>query len=261
MRDFAPDGAMHGAVVAIGNFDGVHRGHKAVIAVAQARAKALGRPAGVLHLRAASAGLLQSPTAPLFRLTDESSRNCGCSRRPGSIVRSSHPSTRLLAGLYRRPVCHPMCCVERFSWIGEVIGFNFHFGKNRAGTPDFLAAAGAKTTGFPVDVVPPLQDRGQAVSSGPIRQALGAGRARSRQPSFWAILGSCPATVIHGDKRGRELGFPTANLQARRRLWAASRRLCGTGRDSTGAATTAWSKFGRRPMFDSGVVLLEVFVF
>jgi len=108
-------------------------------------------------------------------------------------------------------------------------------------------------------VVPPLQDRGQAVSSGPIRQALGAGaldQAAELLGYPWFVSGR----VIHGDKRGRELGFPTANLRLdaacglRHGVYAV--RVAIGGRRYDGVAN-----FGRRPMFDSGVVLLEVFVF
>ena len=65
--------------------------------------------------------------------------------------------------------------VERFDISGAVIGFNFHFGKNRGGSPDFLAAQGRRF-GFTVDVVPPFEFDGRPVSSGPIRDALAAGR-------------------------------------------------------------------------------------
>src|SRR4029077_1681847 len=100
--------------------------------------------------------------------------------------------------------------VGRFGISGAVIGFNFHFGKNRAGPPDFLAAQGRKF-GFAVDVVAPFELNGRPVSSGPIRDALAAGRLDDAAALLgfpWFVSGE----VIHGDKRGRELGFPTANV-------------------------------------------------
>jgi len=148
--------------------------------------------------------------------------------------------------------------VDRFAVSGAAIGFNFHFGANRAGSPEFLQAQG-KQHGFAVDIVPPLLDRGRPVSSGPIRAALAAGRLGDAAEFLgypWFVSG----TVIHGDKRGRELGFPTANLRLdpacalRHGIYAV--RAAVAGRRYDGVAS-----FGRRPMFDSGAVLLEIFLF
>ena len=147
-----------------------------------------------------------------------------------------------------------------FVWfaIGAVIGFNFHFGKNCAGSPDFLAAEGRKF-GFTVDVIDPFELNGRPVLSGPIRDALAAGRPEEAATLLgfpWFISGE----VIHGDKRGRDLGFPTANLSLdaacalRHGVYAV--RVAVGDRLYDGVAN-----FGRRPMFDSGVVLLEVFLF
>ncbi len=94
---------------------------------------------------------------------------------------------------------------------GAAIGFDFHFGKNRGGSPAFLAEQG-KQLGFAVDIVPPLEDEGRPVSSGAVRTALTEGKvveATELLGAPWFVSGD----VIHGDKRGRELGFPTANLK------------------------------------------------
>ena len=148
--------------------------------------------------------------------------------------------------------------VERFAVAGAAIGFNFHFGASRAGSPDFLVAEG-KRHGFAVDIVPPLRDGGRPVSSQPIREALAAGRLDAAAELLgypWFLSG----TVIHGDKRGRELGFPTANLKPdpscglRYGIYAV--RASVGGRRYDGVAS-----FGRRPMFDAGTVLLEIFLF
>ena len=128
----------------------------------------------------------------------------------------------------------------------------------RAGSPDFLVAEGKKR-GFTVDVVPPFEDNGRSVSSGPIREALAAGRLDEAAELLgypWFVSGQ----VMHGDKRGRELGFPTANLipdatcGLRHGIYAV--RVGRGGRRYDGVAN-----FGRRPMFDTGVVLLEIFLF
>src|SRR5271156_4020135 len=255
VRDTAPDGALWGAVVAMGNFDGVHRGHQAVIVAAEERAKGLGKPAAVLtfepHPRA-----LFNPTEPLFRLTDESAklRLLASTGLDGAIVLTFD---RALAGLTADEFVSRIL-VERFNISGAVIGFNFHFGKNRAGSPDFLAGQGRRF-GFVVDVVPPFEFNGRPVSSGPIRDALAAGR-----PDEAAVLLGFPwfvsGEVIHGDKRGRELGFPTANLS----LDAACGLRHGVYAVRVGLGERRYdgvANFGRRPMFDSGMVLLEVFLF
>jgi riboflavin kinase / FMN adenylyltransferase len=255
VRDSAPDTSLCGAVVAIGNFDGVHRGHKAVIAVALDRARALGRKTAALtfepHPRA-----FFNPKEPLFRLTDEKAklRLLASTGLDGAIVLTFDAA---LASLTAEEFVERIL-VERFAVSGAVIGFNFHFGMSRAGSPDFLIAEGKKW-GFTVDVVPPFEDNGRPVASGPIRAALAAGRVEEAAEFLgypWFVSGE----VIHGDKRGRELGFPTANLKLdaacalRHGIYAV--RLGLGGRRYDGVAS-----FGRRPMFDSGAVLLEVFLF
>ncbi len=255
VRDAAPDDSLRGAVVAIGNFDGVHRGHRAVIAAAIARAKAMGRPAAALtfepHPRA-----YFNPGEPLFRLTDAAAklRLLASTGLDGAIVLSFDAAlARLTAAQFVARVL-----VERFRVSGAVIGFNFHFGMNRAGSPEFLTAQGEKY-GFAVEVVPRFEDNGRPVSSGPIRQALIAGRVEEAAEFLgfpWFVSG----TVIHGDRRGRALGFPTANLSLdaacglRHGVYAV--RAAVGGRRYDGVAS-----FGRRPMFDGGAVLLEVFLF
>ena len=215
VRDFAPAGALHGAVVAIGNFDGVHRGHKAVIAAALARAASLGRPAAALtfepHPRA-----LFNPGEPLFRLTDEAAklRLLAATGLDGAIVLTFDAAlARLTAEDFVGRIL-----VERFAVSGAAIGFNFHFGTHRAGSADFLVAEGRKR-GFAVDVVPRFEDNGRPVSSGPIRDALAAGKLDQAAEFLgypWFVSGA----VIHGDKRGSA---------TRRCLRIAPRHLRGAG--------------------------------
>jgi riboflavin kinase / FMN adenylyltransferase len=255
VRDNAPDSSLRGAVVAIGNFDGVHRGHKAVIAVAHNRAKALGKKAVAMTFEPHPRDFF-NPKERVFRLTDESAklRLLAATGLDGAIVLTFDAAlARLTAEEFVARIL-----VERFAVSGAVIGFNFHFGLKRAGSPDFLMAEGKKF-GFTVDVVPPFEDNGRPVSSGPIRAALAAGRV-DEAAEFLGYLWFVSGKVIHGDKRGRELGFPTANVTLdaacglRHGIYAV--RVGLGGRHYDGVAS-----FGRRPMFDSGVVLLEVFLF
>jgi riboflavin kinase/FMN adenylyltransferase len=255
VRDFAPGEALRGASVAIGNFDGVHRGHKAVIAAALARGRALGKPSAALtfepHPRA-----FFNPDEPLFRLTPEAAklRLLAASGLDGAIVLTFNAE---LAKLSAEDFVARVL-VDRFAISGAAIGFNFHFGANRAGSPEFLQAQ-SRQHGFALDIVPPLLDGGRPVSSGPIRAALAAGRLDDAAEFLgypWFVSG----TVIHGDKRGRELGFPTANLRLdpacalRHGIYAV--RAAVAGRRYDGVAS-----FGRRPMYDTGAVLLEIFLF
>jgi riboflavin kinase/FMN adenylyltransferase len=255
VRDNAPDASLRGAVVAIGNFDGVHRGHKAVIAVAHNRAKALGKKAAAMTFEPHPRDFFD-PKEQLFRLTDEAAklRLLAATGLDGAIVLSFDAAlARLTAEEFVARIL-----VERFAVSGAVIGFNFHFGVSRAGSPDFLIAEGKKC-GFTVDVVPPFEDNGRPVASGPIRAALAAGRVEEAA-EFLGYPWFASGQVIHGDKRGRELGFPTANLTLdaacglRHGIYAVRVGLDGQRYDGV-------ASFGRRPMFDSGVVLLEVFLF
>jgi riboflavin kinase/FMN adenylyltransferase len=139
-----------------------------------------------------------------------------------------------------------------------VIGHNFYFGKNRAGSPDFFTAEAARA-GFTLDIVDQLEDGGRPVSSGQIRAAIEAGRMADAAELLgfpWLATG----TVIHGDHRGRELGFPTANLRldpgCRLRHGIYAVRVGRGAQRLDGVAS-----FGRRPTFDDGAPLLEVFLF
>ena len=255
-HEAAPPGhALHGAVVAIGNFDGVHRGHRAVIAGASARAVALRRPAAALTFEPHPRSFFR-PQEPLFRLTDERNklRLLSTSGLDGAIVLRFDAA---LAALSAEEFIERIL-VAKLAVAGVTIGFDFHFGANRSGSPDYLAAAGVRR-GFAVDVVPRFEDDGRRISSGPIRAALAAGLVKDAAEMLghpWFVTGE----VVHGDKRGRTLGYPTANLALdptcglRHGIYAVRIRL-GTRR-LTGVAS-----FGRRPMFDVGTVLLEVFVF
>ena len=248
-------GPLAGAVVAIGNFDGVHRGHRAVIGAALKRAKSLGRKAAALtftpHPR-----LFLRPQESLFQLSSESGklRLLAASGLDGAIVMKFDAA--LAATSAEDFVANILARVLGIG--GAAIGFDFHFGKNRAGSPIFLADQGARL-GFAVDVVPPLEDEGRPVSSGAVRAALAAGRVVEAAELLgmpWFVSGE----VIHGDKRGRELGFPTANLRLdpscglKHGIYAA--RVDISGKRYDGVAS-----FGRRPMFDDGAPLLEVFLF
>ena len=247
--------ALAGAVVAIGNFDGVHRGHRAVIGAARARAEKLGRKTAALTFTPHPRAFFR-PQEALFQLSSERDklRLLAATGLDGAIVMRFDAA--LAATSAEEFIARIL--VGRLGIGGAAIGFDFHFGKNRTGSPAFLAAQGARL-GFAVDIVPPLEDEGRPVSSGAVRTALSQGRvveAMELLGAPWFVSGE----VIHGDKRGRELGFPTANLRLdsacglKHGIYAV--RVAIGGKRYDGVAS-----FGRRPMFGDGAPLLEVYLF
>ena len=255
VRDGAHPDALTGGVVAIGNFDGVHRGHRAVIAAAVDRAMALRRPAVALtfepHPR-----LLLRPHEPMFRLSDEAAklRLLAATGLDGAVVLTFDAA---LAALSAKDFIARIL-VERLAVAGAAIGFDFHYGKDRSGSPTFLLEEGRRL-GFPAEIVPPLEDEGRAVSSSAIRAALAAGRvveAAELLGNPWFVS----ARVVHGDARGRELGYPTANLKLdpgcglKFGIYAVRVGVAGLRYDGV-------ASFGRRPTFDDGPPLLEVHLF
>jgi riboflavin kinase/FMN adenylyltransferase len=148
--------------------------------------------------------------------------------------------------------------VRRLSVVGVVVGVDFHFGKRRQGTPAFLQEQGEER-GFEVDLIRPVLFRGNPVSSSAIREALGRGEVEQAAKLLghsWFVSGK----VIHGEKRGRELGYPTANLaldpacELAHGIYAVRVRVRGEMRDGV-------ASFGRRPTFGEGAPLLEIFLF
>ena len=254
IRDGDP-GALYGAVVAIGNFDGVHRGHRTVIGAALARAAALGRKVAALTFAPHPRRYFQ-PDVPLFSLSSERGklRLLAGTGLDGAIVMRFDAE---LAATSAQDFVEKIL-VGRFGIGGATIGFDFHFGQKRQGSPQYLAEQGERL-GFAVDIVPPLEDEGRPVSSGAVRAALTEGKvveAAELLGAPWFVSGE----VIHGEKRGREFGFPTANIRLdpacglKHGIYAV--RMAVGHKRYEGVAS-----FGIRPMFDAGAPLLEVFLF
>jgi riboflavin kinase/FMN adenylyltransferase len=255
VRDGDDPSPLYGAVVAIGNFDGVHRGHRSVIGHALARAAALGRKAAALTFTPHPRQFLR-PQDPLFLLSSDRDklRLLAATGLDGAFVMNFGPA---LASTSAQDFVEKIL-VGRFGIGGAAIGFDFHFGQNRKGSPGYLAECGARL-GFPVDIVQPLEDEGRPVSSGSVRAALSEGKvveAAELLGAPWFISGE----VIHGDKRGRELGFPTANIRLdpscglKYGIYAVRADIGGTRYDGV-------ASFGIRPMFETQTPMLEVFLF
>lgn len=253
--DAFPAALEHG-VVAIGNFDGVHRGHRAVLDIALSVAREAGAPAYALTFEPHPRSVF-NPDRPVFRLTpaEMKARVLAATGLNGVV---SLPFTREFAGIEAEAFVHDILR-GRLKIRHAVTGYDFHFGRARRGTPEFLEEAG-RTDGFGVTIVSPENDEaGEAVSSTRIRTALAEGDIALAN----ALLGyrwSVEAEVRHGDKRGRDLGYPTANLALPPETGLAhgiyAVRAQVDGRWIDGVAS-----HGRRPTFDNGAPLFEVHLF
>ncbi|WP_029351507.1 bifunctional riboflavin kinase/FAD synthetase [Bosea sp. 117] len=242
-------------VVAIGNFDGVHRGHRAVIGTALDQARSLGAPALALTFEPHPRAFFR-PNEPMFRLTPEPMKLARLAETglDGAVVLAFDTTLAAKdAESFVRDIL-----VERLGVAMVVAGFDFHFGKARGGSPLFLREAGVNY-GFRVEIVPPLLDEGAQISSSAIRSALAQGRVEQAADMLGAPW-EVEAEVIHGDKRGRDLGYPTANMRLDPSVELAHGIYAVTARID-GVVHPGVASFGRRPTFDDGAPRLETFVF
>lgn len=199
--------ALKGAMVAIGNFDGCHRGHQHVFRALKARAAALGVPALVLTFEPHPRDVF-APHPFMFRLTyaDQKARIAEAMGLDGIVVL---PFSRQFSQIGAEEFVTRFL-VDALAVRGVSVGADFHFGHQRRGTPAFLKAAG-EVQGFEVEILDLLDEGDDHISSTRIRTLLGEGNvaAASQLLGYHWILGG---TVVQGDQRGRELGFPTANV-------------------------------------------------
>jgi riboflavin kinase / FMN adenylyltransferase len=262
IRDTTPSAAVpKGTVVAMGNFDGVHLGHRAVVAAALAMGRAHGKPALAVTFEPHPRSYF-SPNSPQFRLTDEPGklRLLAGTGLAGAVVMTFDKARAETTA--QDFIHHDL--IDRLGVSGIAVGYDFHFGKGRVGSPSLLVGE-APRLGIEVDVQPHVDIAERPVSSSAIRMALAEGQideATAMLGGPWFISGE----VIHGEKRGRDLGYPTANIRLDRN--------CGlkhgiyavrVGRRSQAAQDQprfdGVASFGRRPTFDNGAPLLEVFLF
>lgn len=249
--------ALAGGVVAVGNFDGMHGGHRALLDLAKGEAAARGVPALALTFEPHPRTVFR-PNAPVFRLTPlaAKARLLAALGLDGLVVADFTP---ILAAMSAESFVRDVL-VDRLKVSGAVVGFNFRFGNMRRGDAALLEATGARD-GFSVTVVDQVCEvSGEPVSSSSIREALARGdvaQANAHLGYRWFVVGE----VIHGEHRGRELGYPTANLRlgpdCRLRHGIYAVRL----RRADGTIVDGVASYGRRPTFDDGAPLLEVFLF
>jgi riboflavin kinase/FMN adenylyltransferase len=242
--------SLKGAVAAIGNFDGVHRGHRHLLDMALHSNK----PAAVLTFEPHPRSFFQ-PDKPLFRLTPEP-------------VKLEIFARLGLAGVFVRCFDHGLAALGAEDFVsllarelelsGVVIGHDFHFGRGREGNPERMSDL-CRKFGLECFIAPAITEGSEPVSSSAIRAALEAGDIETANKLLgyrWFVR----AQVRHGEKRGRELGYPTANMRlpddCRLRHGIYAVRASVDGKPVDGVAS-----FGRRPTFDNGAPLLETHLF
>jgi riboflavin kinase/FMN adenylyltransferase len=238
--------------VAVGNFDGVHRGHQALVAAAVARAAQAGGAAVVLTFDPHPARVLRPEAAPAALTTleqkEELVRALGIHRlvalefdaRVAALAPDAFAREVLAEGLGAHHV---------------VVGESFRFGRERRGDARTLATLGAGL-GFTVQVVSPLLHAGVPISSSRVRDALAAGDVGEAG----VLLGrpyALDARVVKGDGRGRGLGFPTANLASEGQLLPARGVYAGRCRLPAGDAWPAVVNVGERPTFGGKALRVE----
>jgi riboflavin kinase / FMN adenylyltransferase len=260
IRDSTPQASIpKGAVVAMGNFDGVHLGHRAVINAAIEMGRAHSRPALALTFEPHPRRFF-SPHSPQFRLTDETAklRLLAGTGLAGAVVMTFDKARAQTSA--QDFINHEL--IGRLGVFGIAVGYDFHFGKGRVGSPGLLVSE-APRLGIAVDVQPHVDIEERPVSSTAIREALAEGQiaeATTMLGGPWFVTGE----VIHGEKRGRDLGYPTANIRLDRDcglkhgIYAVR---VGRGQGPNRVLVDGVASFGRRPTFDNGAPLLEVFLF
>ncbi|PWR23559.1 bifunctional riboflavin kinase/FAD synthetase [Zavarzinia compransoris] len=249
-----------GAVLAIGNFDGVHRGHHTLLGTAARIAGPMGAPAGVLtfepHPR-----LLFRPDTPPFRLTPPADK-LRLLAAAGAEVTAVLPFTATLAAMPAADFVLDIL-VGRLRVVHIVIGFDFCFGQGRGGDVAVLHHMG-EMEGFGVTVLDPVGDSdcrpGEGFSSSAIRKALQAGdiaTATGQLGRPWSVTG----IVARGDQRGRTIGFPTANLPLGDYLRPAFGVYAVEVGLDDGRTVPGVANIGRRPTFGKLDENLEVHLF
>jgi riboflavin kinase/FMN adenylyltransferase len=243
-----------GAAVAIGNFDGVHRGHQALLRAAHDAAARSGRKAGVILFEPHPREFFQ-PEKPHFRLTSLE-RKLELLEGRGMDLAVVLPFNASLAAQSATEFIERVL-VEALAVSHVVVGYDFRFGKGRGGDPETLKHAGA-SHGFGVTVVSQVAEAGEVFSSSAIRAELAQGDVAGAAQilgHWWRVRG----TIVRGANRGTGLGFPTANL-AMPPGTALAHGIYAVRVLLAGRAYPAAAYLGTRPTFDDGAPMLEVFL-
>lgn len=238
------------AVLTVGNFDGLHRGHQAIMDVVRARAQALGGTAVVFTFEPHPRKVLQPDRAPGLLLTLD--QKLELLEAAGMDLVILEPFTPAFA---RTPPDEFVrrCLYERVAPREVYVGYDFHFGKDRQGSMRSLTEMG-RHLGFAVTVIPEVTVGDRDVNSTRIRALLASGEvveAAELLGRAYAVRGR----VAEGDRRGRTLGFPTLNLDPESEIlpahgvYAGRVRFLDEGEPAAGTSYAAVANVGRRPTF------------
>jgi riboflavin kinase/FMN adenylyltransferase len=239
-------------VLTVGNFDGVHRGHRVLIERLVARARELSRPAMVYTFHPTPAAVLgRQPPLGLLQVEDKVSLLGRLGVDQVCLERFSPAMAARSPAWFAEEVLG-----QRLQPVGMVVGHDFRFGAGRGGDPSVLAE---HLPGLRVEVVPPLEMDGEIVSSTRVRASLCAGRVDEAadllgRPHFLR------GTVVPGDRRGRQIGFPTANLLPDTELLPAAGVYAVWAQVDGGALLPAVANFGARPTVGGEGLRLEVHI-
>lgn len=245
-----------GAVIALGNFDGFHLGHQAVAGAAIGRARSEGRPAIIATFDPHPVRYFV-PDAPPFRLTTLDQRQELFAAAGADAMLVFHFDAQL-AATSANDFVHGLLGLRLQAGV-VVTGEDFTFGKGRSGNVRLLRDLGA-TCGIAAQTIGPVSDSGDVVSSTRIRDALQSGDCRTAAELLsrpFAIRG----VVQHGDKLGRTIGYPTANLPLDGYLRPRYGIYAVTGRLPDGTRLNGAANLGIRPTFDPPKELLEPYFF
>ncbi len=247
------DPAARGASCAMGNFDGVHLGHRSVIDLARGRGAL-----GVITFEPHPRQVFQPEAAPFRLMNAEALANRLAKLGVEHLFQLQF--TRALAALTPEEFAARVLA-EGLGISHVVVGADFCFGRGRAGTAADLAALGERL-GFATTIAPLVRANGQDISSTAIRAALAEGRPRDAA-AMLGHLHRIEGAVIHGEKRGRELGYPTANMALTGlhlpRFGVYAVRVDVLTGPQTGSYMGAAS-LGLRPMFAGEVPNLETYL-
>ncbi len=246
--------AIRGGVVAIGNFDGVHRGHQALINEAAEAARATGRPVGVMIFEPHPREFFH-PEESHFRLTTLAQK-LAVFEAMGLDFVVVVPFDAELVTLDPADFVGKVL-VEGLHVRHVVIGFDFYYGHQRRGSPETMVLSGSEL-GFKVTVVPPVAEGGEVFSSTAIRLKLAQGDVQAAALELgrlWRVGGP----VIGGARRGTGLGYPTANVPMPKGT-ALGHGIYAVRAHVDGRVHDAAAYLGTRPTFDDGMPVLEVFL-
>jgi riboflavin kinase/FMN adenylyltransferase len=246
--------AARGACLAIGNFDGVHRGHQALIGEAIATARQAGAKAGALVFEPHPREFFV-PDEPHFLLTPLTQKLAQFEAL-GLDLAVVLAFDRHLATMPAETFVETVLA-DALGVSHVVIGYDFFFGARRGGSPDTLRGAGRKY-GFGVTVVAPVAEGGEVFSSSAVRLKLAQGDVRGAARDLgrnWRVGGK----VVGGAKRGTGLGYPTANVPMPKGT-ALGHGIYAVRAHVDGVAHDAAAYLGTRPTFDDGMPVLEVFL-